>query len=106
MNVLIDPEHKIVDANNNVLGSRVCYFYEEPIDVKEPLFFVVDTRMSFDNKDPAFFYYDDNEHVIKERAEEDVLPKASPVDITQNTMEQMINQMVQKRLRELTANTA
>jgi hypothetical protein len=110
MLALINPDEKIYDKDNNILGSRVCYFYDEQFDVAEPLLFI-DTSYSFDDKDPQFFYYDEADQTVKYIPEEH-LSKAltnpePPQDVTL-TNEELIQKLLEKKLKEygITFNSA
>ena len=110
MLALINPDEKIYDKDNNILGSRVCYFYDEQIDVAEPLFFI-DTEYSFDDKDPQFFYYDETDQTVKYIPEEHLskalLNPEPPQDVTL-TNEELIKKLLEEKLKEygITLNSA
>jgi hypothetical protein len=95
---LINPDEKVYDKNRTILGSRVCYFYEESFDVAEPLFFVSvsDENLS---KDPQFFYYDENDQTVKEILEEN-LPETltNPVNNEPSPVEDLVQKLLEKKL--------
>lgn len=110
MLALINPDEKIYDKDNNILGSRVCYFYDEQFDVATPLFFT-DSEYSFDDADSQFFYYDETEQTVKYIPEEH-LPKGltnpEPPPSTTPTTEELVQRLLEKKLREygITINQA
>ena len=102
MLALINPDEKIYGKDNNILGSRVCYFYDEQFDVATPLFFV-NTEYSFDDADSQFFYYDEMDQSVKYIPEEH-LPKAlvnpePPANPTPTT-EELVQRLLEQKLRE------
>jgi len=110
MLALINPDEKIYDKDNNILGSRICYFYDEQFDVAEPLFFI-DTPYSFDDKDPQFFYYDEADQTIKYIPEEHLSKALTNPEPPQNmspTNEELIKKLLEEKLKEygITFNSA
>jgi hypothetical protein len=110
MLALINPDEKIYDKDNNTLGSRVCYFYDEQFDVAEPLFFI-DTSYGFDDKDPQFFYYDEADQTVKYIPEEHfpkVLINPEPPQSASLTNEELIKKLLEEKLKEygITFNSA
>ena len=106
MLALINPDEKIYDKDNNILGLRVCYFYNEEIDVAEPLFFI-DISYGFDDKDPQFFYYDEGDQTVKYIPEEH-LPKVlinpeSPQSVSL-TNEDLVKKLLEEKLKEYGIN--
>ena len=109
---LINPDEKVYDKNGTVLGSRVCYFYEESFDVAEPLFFVSTSDENL-SKDPQFFYYDDSEQSVKEILQ-DHLPETliNPVpNNEQQSVEDLVQKLLEQKLKQYginlnSANTA
>ena len=111
MKALIDPNHPVYDKNNNELGKRVCYFYDEVFDVAEPLFFVDDPAMDF-STDPIYFYYDmDQGKIIKIPDELFPIPHAAltpredSAPIINRNIEEMIARQVQKKIDQLMNTT-
>lgn len=106
MKALISPDEKIYDHENNLLGSRVAYFYEEPFDVAEPLFFL-DVEDSLAEMDSQFYYYDEQtSQVVK--MPEDVIQKKFYTPATtkqEKSIDQLVEELVNKKLAELSANT-
>jgi hypothetical protein len=111
MLALINPDEKIYDKDGNVLGSRVCYFYNDAFDVSEPLFFV-DVSEIYSEKDSQFYYYDDVtfnvEEIPQEKLPEALAPtiQAEPPALPESIVEKLLI----KKLKEYgivlpTANT-
>ena len=110
MLALINPDEKIYDKDNNILGSRVCYFYDEQFDVATPLFFT-DSEYSFDDADSQFFYYDETEQTVKYIPEEHLpegLTNPEPPPSTTPTTEELVQRLLEKKLKEygITINQA
>lgn len=110
MLALINPDEKIYDKDNNILGSRVCYFYDEQIVQSDPLFFV-DTQYSFDDADPQFFYYDETDQSVKYIPEEHLpieLTTPEPSEGPIITTEELVQRLLEQKLREygITINQA
>jgi hypothetical protein len=106
MLALINPDEKIYDKDSNILGSRVCYFYDEQFDVAEPLLFI-DTSYSFDDKDPQFFYYDEADQTVKYIPEEHLskaLTNPEPPQSATLTNEDMIKKLLEEKLKEYGIN--
>jgi hypothetical protein len=110
MLALINPDEKIYDKDNNILGLRVCYFYNEEIDVAEPLFFI-DTSYGFEDADPQFFYYDEADQTVKYIPEEHllkILVNPEPPQRESLTNEELIKKLLEEKLKEygITFNSA
>jgi hypothetical protein len=110
MLALINPDEKVYDKDNNILGSRVCYFYDEEFDVADLLFFV-NTEYSFDVKDPQFFFYDETEQTVKYIPEEHLpkeLTNPEPPSSTTPTTEELVQRLLEQKLKEygITINQA
>lgn len=107
MLALVNPDEKIYDKDNNILGSRVCYFYDEQIDVANPFFFVT-TDYSFDDKDPQFFYYDETEQTVKYIPEEHLPKGLTSPETAQSptpTTEELVQRLLEQKLREYGIST-
>jgi len=103
MKILIDPTHKIKAKNGTVLGSRVCYFYDETFDVAEPLFFIDYTGddIGFHVKDPQFYYYNDETHDIIEILEEDLSADiTNPESVNPEITKALIDKLLEEKLKE------
>jgi len=105
MKALINPDEKIYDLENTVIGDRVAYFYEEPFDVAAPLFFV-DVEDSLAEKDSQFYYYNTVTSQVSLIPQEIIDGRNPPPSTTpQKTLDQLVEELVAKKLAALTANT-
>lgn len=107
MKALINPDEKIYDLENTVIGDRVAYFYEEPLDVAEPLFFV-DVEDSLAEKDSQFYYYNTVTSQVSLIPQEIIDGKAAllaAASSPQKTLDQLVEELVVKKLLALSGNT-
>lgn len=106
MKALISPDEKIYDLENNVIGDRVAYFYEESFDVASPLFFF-DVEDSFADKDSQFYFYDTVTNQVCLIPQEIIDGRNALLaqNTTQKTLDQMVEELVAKKIAALTANT-
>jgi hypothetical protein len=103
MKALISPNEKIYDLQNTIIGDRVAYFYEEQFDVAQPLFFV-DVEDSFADKDSAFYYYNTGTNQVSLIPQEIVDGKIAQ-QTAEKTLDQLVEELVAKKLAALAANT-
>jgi hypothetical protein len=104
MKALISPDEKVYDLENTVIGDRVAYFYEEPFDVAEPLFFV-DVEDSLAEKDSQFYYYNtvtSQVSLIPQEIIDGRLAQLQPKP--EKTIDQLVEELVMKKLLALSAN--
>lgn len=107
MRALISPDEKIYDLENNVIGDRVAYFYEESFDVAEPLFFV-DVEDSLAEKDSQFYYYNTVTSQVSLIPQEIIDSRAAllaAASTPQKTLDQLVEELVAEKLAAMTANT-
>ena len=111
MLALINTDEKVYDKDGRVLGSRVCYFYDEAFDVSEPLFFI-DVPQTYAEKDAQFFYYDDVTSSVEEIPQEKLPEVLAPTTQTQqpSLQENIVEKLLIQKLKEYgiqihTANT-
>jgi len=106
MKALISPDEKIYDLENNVIGDRVAYFYEESFDVASPLFFF-DVEDSFADKDSQFYFYDTvtNQVCLIPQEIVDGRNALQAQRTNQKTLEQLVEELVMKKLTALATNT-
>jgi hypothetical protein len=106
MKALISPDEKIYGLENNLLGSRVAYFYDEPFDVAEPMFFL-DVEDSLAELDSQFYYYDEQTNQVVKLPEDVVQERIYPKPKTkqEKSIDQLVEELVNKKLAELSANT-
>ncbi len=106
MKALISPDEKIYDLENNLLGFRVAYFYDEPFDVAEPMFFL-DVEDSLAELDSQFYYYDEQTNQVVKLPEDVVQERIHPKPKTEQekSIDQLVEELVKKKLAELSANT-
>lgn len=105
MKALISPDEKIYDLENNVIGDRVAYFYEETIDVAEPFFFV-DVEDSLAEKDSQLYYYNtvtNQVSLIPQEIIDRILEQFHPTP--EKTIDQLVEELVMKKLLALSGNT-
>ena len=108
MLALINPDEKVYDNENNVLGSRVCYFYDEEFGVAEPLFFV-STDFSFADADPQFFFHDDASNVVVRIPDDKLseqLSSGTNVAIVPEQMEVLLKKLLREKLLEYGIDTS
>jgi hypothetical protein len=107
MKALISPDEKIYDLENNVIGDRVAYFYDETFDVAQPLFFV-DVDDTFAEKDSQFYYYNTLTSQVSLIPQEIIDGRAAllaAASTPQKTLDQMVEELVMKKLTALANNT-
>ncbi len=100
MKALISPDEKIYDLENTVIGVRVAYFYEEPFDVAEPLFFM-DVDESFAEKDSQFYYYNtltNQVSLIPQEIIDEGRAASAAASPSQKTLDQLVEELVAKKL--------
>jgi hypothetical protein len=103
MKALISPDEKIYNLENTVIGDRVAYFYEEQFDVADPLFFV-DVDESFADKDSQFYYYNTVTSQVSLIPQE-IIDGRAAVLAAEKTLDQLVEELVMKKLLALSANT-
>lgn len=103
MKALISPDEKIYDLQNNVIGDRVAYFYEEQFDVAQPLFFL-NVDDSFADKDSSFYYYNTLTNQVSLIPQEIVDARFAQQN-AEKTLDQLVEELVAKKLAALVANT-
>lgn len=94
MKLLIDPQTKVYSSSGDLLGSKVCYYYEEEFEVASPLFFVDNPAIDFTVRDPQWCYYNDDTGEI---GEVPYVPPPPPP----KSLEQMLEEMVAERLKAM-----
>jgi len=103
MKALISPDEKIYNLENTVIGDRVAHFYEESFDVAQPLFFV-DVDESFADKDSQFYYYNTTTSQVSLIPQE-IIDGRNPQPTVEKTLDQLVEELVMKKLLALSANT-
>lgn len=103
MKALISPDEKVYDIEKNVIGYRVAYFYEEPFDVAEPLFFM-DVEDSLAEKDSAFYYYNTVTNQVSLIPQE-IIDSRITQQTAEKTLDELVEELVAKKLAAMTANT-
>lgn len=103
MKALISPDEKIYDLENTVIGDRVAYFYEETFDVAAPLFFV-DVEDSLAEKDSQFYYYNTTTSQVSLIPQE-IIDGRNPQPTAEKTIDQLVEELVMKKLLALSSNT-
>lgn len=107
MKALISPDEKIYDLENTIIGDRVAGFHDEQFEVASPLFWI-DVDDSLAEKDSQFYYYNTVTSQVSSIPQEIIDGRAAllaAASVPQKSLDQLVDELVAKKLAALSANT-